>query len=194
MKKKVLSLTAVLLMLSVPVVAQVLDPISNMKNVKFVSESSPVIHNNVTFYPFAPLGGINRDVKGSANSDSYGNDFATLSTTGIILSIVNNSNSPINISWKDSTINIDGKQLGTPFLEGMRYADAGNPSATPPTIVGAGQKANVFVFTPNVRFINGSWNNNGYPLKPSKNIVTTIYAMVNGQIVTITTPGINLIK
>lgn len=194
MKKKVLPLTAGLLLLSVTALAQVLNPISEMKNVKFVSESTPTIHNNVTFFPFAPLGGINRDIKGSATSDTYGNDFASLSTTGIILSIVNNSASPINISWKDSTINVNGKQLGTPFLEGMRYADAGNPAATPPTIVGAGQKANLYVFTPNVRFINGSWNNNGVPLQPSKNVVLTIYAMVNNQIVTINTPGINLVK
>lgn len=194
MRKKVLSLTATLLITSVSALAQVLNPIPEMKNVKFVSDPTPAIHNNVTFYPFAPLGGINRDVKGSATSDTYGNDFATLSTTGIILAIVNNSNSPINISWKDSTINVDGKQLGTPFLQGMRYADAGNPAATPPTIVGAGQKANLYVFTPNVRFINGSWNNNGVPLQPSKNISLTIYAMVNNQIVTISTPGINLVK
>ncbi len=87
---------------------------------------------------------------------------ATMTITGYELSLLNNSDKPLIIKWSNSSISIAGKN-GLPFLSGMKYINAGNPSATPNTIIPPGEIIKLQVYLPAAQF-NRGWDIEGVPV------------------------------
>lgn len=75
-----------------------------------------------------------------------------LGLMGTVISFTNETQNVVIISWKDSIVSVDKKVYGIPYLENMPYRDAGNPSATPNTIIPPGNTATVRVWLPDIAY------------------------------------------
>lgn len=213
MKKTLLTLTALtfvaLISCASPANANLIDnPAYKTHYVKFTTPASKIDANGVVVYVYNPIGGTHSQVNfvsdiktgkmkvtyGATNgSDNYGDKKDVMTAVGLYVQFINNNSTPAVISWKDSSISAGNKNYGIPFLEGMKYKDAGNPSVTPDTIIPPGQKITKRVFIPDVNFVGSQWIQNGITVTPSKDIKMTLVLSVNNQFVTNVTPGINFV-
>lgn len=213
MKKTSLTLTALafvaLISCTFPANANLIDnPTFKTHYIKFTTPASKIDANGVEIYVYNPIGGTHSqvnfvsDVKtgkmkvtyGATNdSDNYGDKKDVMTAVGLYVQFINNNSTPAVISWKSSSISAGNKNYGIPFLEGMKYKDAGNPSVTPDTIIPPGQKITKRVFIPDVNFVGSQWIQNGITVTPSKDINMTLVLSVNNQFVTNVTPGINFV-
>ena len=184
------------------------NPTFKTHYIKFTTPASKIDANGVEVYIYNPVGGTRdltnfiRDPKtgkikitygASPDSDNYGDKKSVMTAIGLYAQFTNNSNAPAVISWKNSSISSGNTNYGIPFLEGMKYKDAGNPSETPDTIIPPGQKVMKRVFLPDVKFVGSRWIHNGIIVTPSKDINLTLVLSINGQFITNTTPGINFV-
>ena len=212
--KKVLSVSAAvvfaaLIACTLPADAKLIDnPMYKTHYIKFTTPASKIDANGVEVYVYNPIGGTRSQVNfvndtktgkmkvtygATHDSDNYGDKKDVITAVGLYVQFTNNSSAPAVVSWKSSSISAGNKNFGIPFIEGMKYKDAGNPSVTPDTIIPPGQKVMKRVFIPDVRFVCSRWVHNGVTVTPSKDINMTLVLSVNGQFITNVTPGINFV-
>ena len=212
--KKVLSVSAAVVFASLiactlPADAKLIDnPMYKTHYIKFTTPASKIDANGVEVYVYNPIGGTRSQVNfvndtktgkmkvtygATHDSDNYGDKKDVITAVGLYVQFTNNSSAPAVVSWKSSSISAGNKNFGIPFIEGMKYKDAGNPSVTPDTIIPPGQKVMKRVFIPDVSFVGSRWVHNGVTVTPSKDINMTLVLSVNGQFITNVTPGINFV-
>lgn len=128
----------------------------------------------------------------------------TATVDGVKLSIKNPTDKVAVVKWSESAFSI-GSFSGIPFLNGMRYQDAGNPSATPDTLIPPGQtiEKNLFVstvkFGSNLSTMQKDWQVQGIPIRrdgTTKATVTMKLFIDNGQAqyYNLTSPAITINK
>lgn len=212
--KKALSVSAALVFTALiactlPADAKLIDnPMYKTHYIKFTAPASKIDANGVEVYVYNPIGGTRSQVNfvndtktgkmkvtygATRDSDNYGDKKDVMTAVGLYVQFTNNSPAPAVVSWKSSSISAGNKNFGIPFIEGMKYKDAGNPSVTPDTIIPPGQKVMKRVFIPDVSFVGSRWVHNGVTVTPSKDINMTLVLSVNGQFITNVTPGINFV-
>lgn len=98
------------------------------------------------------------------NSRIYTNGGHAAAIKGAEFEFENTTDKVVVISWGKSVMSINGVQVGTPFIGGMKYADAGNPSNTPDTIIPPKGKVRVAAYVPFIKFLGRSWIHEGAPL------------------------------
>ncbi|MEN6565878.1 MAG: hypothetical protein ABFC57_06220 [Veillonellales bacterium] len=81
---------------------------------------------------------------------------------GVSCKFKNTSDQVLVIKWSESAIST-GSFSGVPFLDGMRYTDAGNPSATPDTLIPPGNSVQKDIFLPRTEF-KSYWRVIGEPI------------------------------
>lgn len=79
-----------------------------------------------------------------------------LGVQGVYLELTNSTDKILIVKWSESSFNL-GNFSGIPLLAGMKYNDAGNPSATPDTIIPPNKSVNVVLYISDVTFGNGNW-------------------------------------
>lgn len=79
-----------------------------------------------------------------------------LAVCGICLKIDNLTNDVCVIKWNESLLQI-GSFTGIPFLPGMKYIDAGNPSVTPSSIIPPHSSININLYLSNPKFLSNGW-------------------------------------
>lgn len=150
-----------------------LDSASDMATkVDFLTEDnkSYTCDNGLLITYLLPLAFINTKNYGEnfySFSDAYGS--YTVAVQGISLVLKNTSNQVVVVRWAESAISV-GTYSGTPFLDGMKYSNAGNPSATPDTIIPPGQRVTKDIYLPRTEF-DSYWKIIGEPL-PKKDGLT----------------------
>ena len=119
------------------------------------------IDNGLTVLVVAPLQDVNMSVEG-VTMNSMGSLCCYPAVKGIQLKLENKSNLVKVLRWAESSMTI-GTFSGIPFLDGMKYIDAGSPTATPNTVLAPGQTMTVALNisrtkrTPGSRFSTGTW-------------------------------------
>ncbi|MDR2006568.1 MAG: hypothetical protein LBP78_04930 [Acidaminococcales bacterium] len=81
---------------------------------------------------------------------------------GVILNLVNNSGEVLTIRWRESLLAC-GDLATMPFLPGMKYEDAGNPSATPDTILPPKKRQQLIVYFSNVNLSSSRVSGVNFP-------------------------------
>ncbi len=167
----------------------------SISDVKFTGEAKSGSILGVSVTPVLPLGGYSYDTP--LLNDYYIDGKVVISVRGIGVSITNNTDAVAVINWKDSSIDVDGQPYGVPFLDGMKYMNAGNPNATPNSVIPPHQTIEKLVFLPNVKMMSRHWNVEGAPLLRVKNRVINLYVSVTVRGTTdyaiVSTPGINML-
>lgn len=162
------------------------------------SPESSTIEDVIIATPASPIPGVYFDYNDAKISSYYTNNTTVAAIDGIILNFQNSSSSVVVLNWSNSAVSANGNSYGIPFLGGMKYRDAGNPSATPNTIIPPGQSIAISAFVPRVEFKNSNWMIKGVPLQKESDIAFAFYVAViaNGQTqyLEINTPGINVPK
>lgn len=127
--------------------------------VKFIEAADPVTYDDGLIVTFtSPVVAL---LDSNFNATYYcftGDDGFSCAPTlnGISCTFQNTSDKVLIIKWADSAIS-SGSFSGIPFLSGMKYTDAGNPSATPDTLIAPGQTISKDVYISRVKFKNNWW-------------------------------------
>jgi hypothetical protein len=100
-----------------------------------------------------------------------------LGVQGVYLKLTNPTNKVMIIKWSESSFSI-GTFSGTPFLSGMKYKDAGNPSATPDSIIPPQKALSTALFISQVSFEGGNWNQGYAYVRADKSLKASIYMKV----------------
>lgn len=97
---------------------------------------------------------------------------------GVVLNITNTSNQLYVIRWAESTVDF-GNNPGVPFLGEMKMRDAGNPGATPNTIIPPGQTITKGVYTSSTwHDREAGWGFNGTPIPVNNSIRVQFYLKI----------------
>lgn len=86
----------------------------------------------------------------------------TSAVNGIKVLLRNTTDSVLIIRWSESALSSKSFS-GIPFLDGMKYINAGNPSATPDSVIAPGQTLTKELNMSNVKF-DKSWAVLGEPI------------------------------
>ena len=100
-----------------------------------------------------------------------------LGVQGVHLTLTNSTDKIMVVKWSESSLNI-GTFNGIPFLAGMKYKDAGNPSATPDTIVPPKQSIPVSLYLSNVSFSAGNWHQGYAYVRVDKSLKAGVHMKV----------------
>ena len=103
-----------------------------------------------------------------------------LGVTGLNVTLVNNSNQLLVIKWSESSYTMGG-YAGIPFLDGMKYINAGNPSALADSILPPNTQLTRNIFQSNVQFINGQWQKGYQPIREDSGLQGSLYLKVVDQ-------------
>ena len=95
---------------------------------------------------------------------------------GYTVTLTNTTDKLMAIKWSQSSITL-GSTTGLPFLDGMRYRFAGNPSATPDAIVPPHQSVKVNVYIPSSYYQDG-WQQGFVGLKADGSLKGVLYIKV----------------
>lgn len=149
--------------------------ISDIANlVKFFSP--PILQNvdglNIT--PSLPIGEAEYMFTKLDSKLYYTNGVGYVGVIGVQIKFTNTTSSVALVSWKDSVLMIDDVSYGIPLIAGMPYREAGNPSATPNTVIPPKKTVYVNTYVPSPILHNGAWYQQ--PIKiPKKGFVTFSY-------------------
>ncbi|AIF51310.1 hypothetical protein [Pelosinus sp. UFO1] len=94
----------------------------------------------------------------------------TATVEGVRISINNPTTKVAIMKWSESNLSIDSFS-GIPFLDGMKYRDAGNPAFTPNTIIMPGQIVEKSLFISNITYaasmstMKHEWQVIGVPIR-----------------------------
>lgn len=166
-------------------------------DVHFVTPLESKTVDNLTICIVDPIGSTTKVSSAvTENSPYYGEGNYALATMGVNIEFENKGTEAAVISWKNSSISTNLKNYGIPFIEGMKYKDAGNPSATPDTIVAPTQKFVKKVFLPTTVYTGSmfGWAVKGTPIPCGKDFNMILVISVNGKLVTFVTPNIDYIE
>jgi hypothetical protein len=100
-----------------------------------------------------------------------------LGVQGVYLNLTNSTDKLMVVKWSESSLNL-GSFSGIPFLSGMKYKDAGNPSATPDTIIPANKTVSILLYISNITFNDGNWNQGYEYVRVDKSLKASIYMKV----------------
>lgn len=100
----------------------------------------------------------------------------TITVEGVNIRISNPSSKVAIVKWSESALTI-GSFSGMPFIGGMKYRDAGNPSATPDLIVAPGQTITKDLYVSRVHF-DKDWSIDGEPLRKDNTTTATLVLKV----------------
>lgn len=100
-----------------------------------------------------------------------------LGVSGVDLKLTNNTDKVMVVKWSESAFNL-GSFSGIPMLPGMKYKDAGNPSATPDTIIPPKKSASVVLYTSNATLQNGEWEEGYEYVYVDKSLKASVYMKV----------------
>lgn len=106
----------------------------------------------------------------------YGSLFTTRGSvicTGVNIELKNNSTEVLIIKWSESNISI-GQYSGMPFLDGMKFKDAGNPAYTPDTILPPNKVLSRSIYTSSVTFAGMNWTIGGEPIPKDNSMQITL--------------------
>ena len=92
--------------------------------------------------------------RNSANKKPY-----VLGVEGIVLQLRNLGREPITIEWSESRFQL-GSYFGLPFMNGMKFIDAGNPEKIPQTVIQPEEVVKVHLWRGDP-YIDFDWTN-GY--------------------------------
>lgn len=95
---------------------------------------------------------------------------------GYTVTLTNTTDKLMAIKWSQSSITL-GSTTGLPFLDGMKYRFAGNPSATPDAIVPPHQSVKVNVYIPSSYYQDG-WQQGFVGLKADGSLKGVLYIKV----------------
>lgn len=109
----------------------------------------------------------------------FGDTYA-LGVTGLRVTLTNTTNQLLVIKWSESAYTM-GSYTGLPFLDGMKYIDAGNPSALADNILPPGARITRNVFQSNVKFANGRWIEGYQFIKEFSSLRGSLYLKVTDQ-------------
>ena len=115
---------------------------------------------------------------------------------GINVYIRNKSDEVKVIKWSESTF-VAGNFAGLPFLDGMKYVNANNPSALPDTILPPGQDVDKAVYLSRVTFSGIDWYIDGEYIPKNNTLKASLYLKIldskgNSSYYTISTPQIGM--
>lgn len=96
----------------------------------------------------------------------------TVTITGFTISLSNTSTELMIIKWAESSISI-GSSSGIPFIEGMKYQNAGNPAATPNTIIPTGKTIKTQLYLPTAQYDRG-WGIIGEPMPKEGTLASSL--------------------
>lgn len=101
----------------------------------------------------------------------------TIGVQGIIVDLHNTTDKMMIIKWAESSLSL-GSFYGMPFLPGMKYQDAGNPSATPDTIIPPGGTVTQTLYISHVSFSDGNWVQGYAYVRADNSLKSAIYMKV----------------
>lgn len=101
--------------------------------------------------------------------------FSTLTTQGVSITFKNTTNHILIIKWSESAFGA-GDNSSVPFISGVKYKDAGNPSALPDLILTPGQKISKDIYLSNVEYKYDNWDVVGIPI-PKDGSVTFVLTL-----------------
>lgn len=171
------------------------DPemLSTVEKISFLDESKDYIFENGAIVSFTePIGGIDFMVHTNHSSSIWSGTWGYYAAIGVGVKIQNTSNSVMVIKWNQSSFRI-GMSKGLPFLGGMKYMNAGNPSAIPDTILAPGETRVISLYSSEVKFeknwkpyyayLSDKWaTNSGVYLKIECNGESDYYAATSPNI------------
>lgn len=141
-------------------------------------DSEVVCENGLKIVFIEPIPGFDVDLDVKEPRDEYileGNGYFGVS--GVKIQLTNTTNDVMVVKWNQSQFRIDYSK-GLPFLNGMRYMDAGNPSAIRDTIIAPGETVLEELYSSNVHFDSGSWQTYVVHLAPSWTTNAGVYMKV----------------
>ena len=103
----------------------------------------------------------------------------TATVEGVRISVNNPTTKVAVMKWSESNLTIDSFS-GIPFLNGMKYKDAGNPAFTPNTIIMPGQTVEINLFISNITYaasmstMKHEWQVIGVPIRRDGTTKATI--------------------
>jgi hypothetical protein len=118
-----------------------------------------------------------------------------LDVIGVNVTLTNASSEFLTIKSGQSSIAM-GNYSGIPFLPGMAYRDAGNPSATPDIIIPPNQSVSKTFLVSSCMFSDG-WNVYGVLLPKANYLTIALYLKVekadsSAEYASVTTPAIGI--
>lgn len=126
------------------------------------------------------------------------NRVSIASIAGVGVTLENVTDQIIIIHWGKSNISI-GDDSVVPFIDGMKYVDAGNPSATPDTLVPPHKTIPKVIYSAYPKFNDGDWSSfdTGIPVPENDKISGTLYLNVQignnePQYITVPIPNIGV--
>lgn len=201
MKKIIIALCLLMLFFNTPVIAE--ENINQMMaNTHFSTEleSDNILNNTIGLKFISVL----TNYTGFALNESYyysEHKFLGLhlkywvTIEGIKIAIKNSTDKVLVIKCGESNLSI-GSFSGIPFLDGMKYKDAGNPSVTPDILVPPNQTVEKNFYISNVYFAGSTWAINGVPIKKDGSTKATLTLKLilgndqNTQYYSVTSPSI----
>jgi len=174
-------------------------PIYKTTSVRFTSAPEHIDVDGMDVCAINPIGSTNSVFSDITEKSALcGEKTTALSAIGLYVNVDNKGTAPAVISWKNSSISVvykgNSKNYGVPFLYGMKYKDAGNPSATPDSVIAPGQKTTIRVYLPEVSFYGSGWIHRGRVVEYGTDFNMILVMSVNGKYITINTPGINYVE
>ena len=169
------------------------DMLSAVEKIRFLEECKEYIFNNGAIVSFTePIGDIDFMVHTNHSSNIWSGQWGYYAVVGVGVKIQNTSNNVMVIKWNQSSFRI-GMSKGLPFLGGMKYMNAGNPSAIPDTVLAPGEIRVVYVYSSEVKFekkwkpyyayLSDKWEtNSGVYLKIECNGESDYYAVTSPNI------------
>lgn len=125
--------------------------------------------NNLVYLDDMPI-----DVYSKKYRGLFHTNFSPIQVDGVLMELTNNSDQMLVIRWAESNISI-GDFYGIPFLDGMKYANAGNPSATPDSIIPPKQTIKKPVYISRVKFYDNEWAVNGVFIPIDNSLKVQLY-------------------
>ena len=142
----------------------------------------------------APETGISDNVfwyRSGKNKEPY-----VLGVEGLVLQLKNLTTDPMTIDWSESRFQL-GSYFGLPFLNGMKFIDAGNPEKIPATIIQPGESVEVHLWRGDP-YIDFEWANGYAKVKADASLraLVSMKVSVDGRVAyyTFKTPPIVLPK
>ena len=85
----------------------------------------------------------------------YGDKKRAVALTGFTVEITNPTDELVFIEWKNSAVTLDGDSIGVPFLNGIKYKDAGNPNALTNDVIAPHSSIKKGMYLPRVHIRKG---------------------------------------
>ena len=107
------------------------------------------------------------------------NNYAA-AVSGVLVTFTNNTDNLLIIKFNQSNISL-GSLSAVPFIDGMKYKDAGNPSATPDAIIPPHTSIQKQIYADYFQFTNGSWIVNGTPVLRDNSLSAKLYLKIEKE-------------